>query len=330
MHIQEIYKSIHREMNAVEETLSSCLAESKHNSILKINRFLLESGGKRIRPALVILSAKASAKHPSFINRRQLAKIASAIELIHMASLIHDDVVDHARLRHSKPTINSKWGEDVSIALGDYLYSLAFKLISDCRNPDILSCISSAAKAMCEGELLQIVERSNISLLKEHYMLVIKKKTAALFAASCQAGALLSSSPQFFQSALKGYGLNFGVAFQIIDDYLDLVAKQARLGKEPGQDISVGEITLPLMNLLDTLSQDEKRRLIRLLALRPKDCLKKIKTKLLDSGALFRTKEITLSYLNTAKKKLKALPDSHYRQSLSDLADFISRRGFLS
>ena len=210
MQLKEIYQPISRELRDVEEILESCLYETQNQSILRVNRFLLESPGKRIRPALVILSAKATLSHSPEVVRRNLIKIASAIELIHMASLIHDDVVDHSTLRHNKPTINSKWGQDVSIALGDYLYSLAFKLISKCGNVDILDCVSSAAKAMCSGELIQIVERDNVSLLKERYLLIIKEKTAALFAASCQSGALITQSPRFIQSALKGYGLNFG------------------------------------------------------------------------------------------------------------------------
>lgn len=329
MQLKEIYQPIDKELKAVEETLESSLSESRHQSILRINRFLLDSPGKRIRPALVILSAQASLGQRTRISRSQLVKIATAIELIHMASLIHDDVVDHSTLRHHQPTINAKWGQDVSIALGDYLYSLAFKLIATCGNMDILDCISSAAKAMCSGELLQIVERDNLSLLKERYLLIVKKKTAALFVASCHAGALIAQSPPYLQNALKGYGLNLGIAFQIIDDCLDLMAEQEKLGKIPGQDLSVGEITLPLLNLLESFSKEERRGLIKLIESKPKDFLSKIKARLLNSDALSRTKKTTSSYLNIAKNKLKALPESDYRRSLLDLADFISNRGFI-
>lgn len=320
MELKEIYQPIRKELVEVERILESYLYESKNQSILKINRFLLESPGKRIRPALVILSAKASCSQHSMALRHNLIKIASAIELIHMASLIHDDVVDHSYLRHNKPTVNSKWGQDVSIALGDYLYSLAFKLISKCGNADILDCVSSAAKAMCSGELIQIVERDNVSLLKERYLLIIKKKTAALFAASCQSGALLAKSPRFIQSALKRYGLNFGIAFQIIDDYLDLTATTEELGKPSGLDLTMGELTLPFL----LLSESRRKRLLSIKNTR-RD-LNLIKEALDKSGALLETRQIIDNYITKAKEWLGACYDSEYKDGLLNLADFINKR----
>lgn len=328
MQLEEIYKPIARELNAVEKVLEISLKETKNESILKLNRFLLESPGKRLRPAMLILSARAASGRSRAAISSQLTNIASAIELIHIASLIHDDVIDHSSLRHNNPTVNSRWGADVSIALGDYLYSLAFKLIATCNNMDILDCISSATKSMCEGELTQVVERDNLSLLKERYIMIVKKKTASLFAASCQAGAILSNSPKPLQNALKQYGLNFGVAFQVIDDYLDLIAPKARLGKLPGQDIAVGEMTLPLLNLLNSVAVTQRRRLEKLLRSRNKDCIKKIRLELSHSDSVNRTKKITFLYLNTAKNRLKSLSDSEYRKSLFDLTDLIQGRGF--
>lgn len=323
MDLNQIYRPIKEELNYVEEVLETSLRESNNESVLKVNNFLLESGGKRLRPALVILSTKATlGQKPKTINR-QLIKIASAIELIHMASLIHDDIIDHAALRHNKPTINSRWGQDVSIALGDYLYSLAFKLISSCSNTDILDCISSATKSMCEGELVQVCERDNLDLLKERYIVMIKKKTAALFAASCQAGAIISHCRKPVQSALKEYGLNFGIVFQIIDDYLDVVGEREKIGKHPGQDIYMGEVTLPILNLLDSVNEDEREIIKRLLRSKAKDGLRKIRKRFFNSDALLRTKKDTLSYINLAKERLKVLPQSDYRKGLFDLADFI-------
>ncbi|OGX23640.1 MAG: hypothetical protein A3J51_06900 [Omnitrophica WOR_2 bacterium RIFCSPHIGHO2_02_FULL_45_21] len=321
MRLKEIYKPIRRELDQVEKVLEVSLKETKNESILKLNRFLLKSPGKRLRPAMLILSAKATVGRSPEVISRQLINLACAIELIHMASLIHDDVIDHSLLRHNNPTVNSRWGADVSIALGDYLYSLAFKLIATCNNTDILDCISSATKSMCEGELTQVVERDNFSLLKERYIMIVKKKTASLFAASCQAGAILSDSPRPLQNALKAYGLNFGVAFQIIDDYLDIAAPKSRLGKSPGQDIAVGEMTLPLLDLLKFSSKNKRYRLESLLKSKTNGCFKKIKVELSNSDAISRTKKITLSYLNSARDRLKSLSDSQYRKALLDLVD---------
>ena len=310
MQLKEIYQPIKKELREVERVLGASLGQTNNESILKLNRFLLESPGKRLRPALVILSAKASVNRKPQFPEQQLINIASSIELIHMASLIHDDVIDHSDKRHHNETVNSRWGQDVSITLGDYLYSLAFELISHCSNTDILNCISSATKAMCEGELLQVMERDNISLMKERYMVIIKKKTASLFAASCKVGAIASNSSQPIRNALTRYGLNFGIAFQMIDDCLDLMGQEFSLGKAPGQDINVGEVTLPILNLLKSVSGSQRRKLKKLLRSKDSDCLKEIRRKLDSSNALEVTKKISLSYLDSAKEKLMVLSDS--------------------
>lgn len=326
--LRKIYNPIQKELDGVDKALRDAFERTKSGPILKITDYLLKSPGKRLRPALVILSAKASRNLKRPFTIQQLTNIAAAIELIHSASLIHDDVVDHAVLRHGKPSINTRWGEDVSIALGDYLYSVAFELVSSCDNTDVLSCINQATKAMCEGELIQICERDNFDLLKEHYIIIVKKKTAGLFAASCQAGAIASDCPADIQNALKMYGLDFGIAFQIVDDYLDLTDSKDRLGKAPGQDISVGEITLPLLNLLESVDKDERDRLRRLLKSNRKEYLKKMRRQILTPEAVSRTKNAALDYINSAKKNLGVLPDSDYRRSLFDLADFIVKKGF--
>jgi geranylgeranyl pyrophosphate synthase len=327
MQLKKISRPIERELIETERVLKGSLKNTKYKSILEINNYLLDTGGKKIRPMLVLLSAKAVCQ--SLTSRQQLTKIAAAVELIHRASLIHDDVVDHADLRHNRATINSKWNQDVSIAFGDYLYSVAFELIADCGNPDIIRCVSSATKAMCEGELLQVCERDNLDLLKQGYILLVKKKTAALFAASCQAGVLISNPQRALQMALREYGLNFGIAFQIIDDYLDVVGEEKILGKSPGQDIAAGEITLPILNLWESISQRERKELETLLAFRrDRELLDKIRIRLFDSGAADKTKKAALSFINSAKEKLNILSYSSYKESLLKLADFIIERGF--
>jgi len=170
MNLQEIYQPIADDLKTVDDLIGSVLSESANRSILTMSSFLLESPGKRMRPALVILSERAaSAGRNSICNRDELVRIATAVELIHMASLIHDDVLDKAMMRRSKPSINAKWGDDVSIALGDYIYSKAFELIGRCKNPDVFACISEAIYVMCEGELTQVCQRDNLDLSKDSY-----------------------------------------------------------------------------------------------------------------------------------------------------------------
>lgn len=332
MKLKEIYQPIKRELTNVEDLLRTSLTSTGYKSIFEIGEYLLNSGGKRIRPALVILSAKASAKHglkKSSGKRRsglssKLTKVASAIELIHTASLIHDDVVDHSELRHNKPSINAKWGQDVSIALGDYLYSVGFDLIASCGDTDILSCISWATKSMCEGELVQVCKRDSIDLLKEKYILIIKKKTANLFAASCQTGAIASQSSWEIEKALKNYGLNFGIAFQIIDDCMDLIGYRGDLGKDPGTDLNMGEETLPVLNLLAESAPKERKSLVELLrSPDSKEALKEVRTRFLGSPSYIKTQKDIAGYIIKAKRSLIRLEESSFKDSLWGLADFI-------
>lgn len=327
MKLNDIYKPIEHDIPAVEKFIFSSLNRTNNESILEINKYLLESPGKRIRPALVMLSSKSVSGNGSGIQ--QALKIAAAVELIHMASLIHDDVMDHSQFRYNKPTINYRNGGDVAIALGDYLYATASELITDCGNLDVIRCISSATMRMCEGEFIQVCERENINLLKERYINIITKKTASLFAASCGSGALISNGDTFFKDALMGYGLNFGIAFQIIDDYMDLVSEKKKLGKTPGQDLKVGEMTLPILNMLESASETEKKKLIKIITSRgDHGCLAEIKQRLLDSSALQKTKESALYYISIAKTKIEKIADSPYKESLLKLTEFVMDRGF--
>jgi len=324
MQLKEIYQPIREELTSVEQILKKSLKGARNKSILEISDYLLGAKGKRLRPALVILSARASQQSPP-INERSMASVACAMELIHTASLIHDDVIDHALLRHNKSTINSKYGQDVSIALGDYLYSIGFELISSCRNTDILSCVASATRAMCEGELIQVCERDNLELLKKRYIIIAKKKTASLFVASCQAGAILSDSGGSVQETLKRYGLNFGIAFQIIDDCLDLIGEAEDLGKSPGADFKMGELTLPVLNLL-TQAKDKNRIMSLVRQQDNPEAFKELRQRFINSEARIKTKGDVSYYIRKAKKSLNNLEDSCFKQGLSALTDYIADR----
>ncbi|MHC4529253.1 MAG: polyprenyl synthetase family protein, partial [Planctomycetota bacterium] len=188
MELREIYQPIAEELETVEGFLAGSIQESRSLAIRSLSSFLLESPGKRIRPALVILCEKAASVGGNGGGKHdELIRIATAMELIHMASLIHDDVLDSALIRRRRPSVNARWGDDVSIALGDYIYSRAFELIAKSRNPDVFACVSEAISAMCEGELTQVCQRDNLELSKDSYLAIVEKKTASLFAACCQA-----------------------------------------------------------------------------------------------------------------------------------------------
>jgi len=327
MNLEEIYQPIADELKTVEDFIACSIKESKNQSVLAMSDFLLESSGKRIRPALVVLSEKAgSAGENSACDGNELIRIATAVELIHMASLIHDDVLDKAMMRRRKPSINAKWGDDVSIALGDYIYSKAFELIGKCRNPDVFACISEAICVMCEGELTQVCQRKNLDLSKDSYVVIVKKKTASLFAACCHAGAIIGNHGRVIQAALKEFGLNFGIAFQIIDDYRDIISDEGALGKRPGQDVIVGDMTLPLLTLFDIANRAKREELKDILESRiDQDSLTKIRAMFVNSGAADLTRKTASSYIDRAKQKLDELENSDYKKSLNYLADYITQ-----
>lgn len=328
MDLREIYKPIADDLKMVEDCLGSSVSESQNGSVLAMSSSLLESPGKRIRPALVILSEKAaSAGGQSTCNHRELIEIAAAVELIHIASLIHDDVLDGAAMRHSRPTINARYGDDVSIVLGDYIYSKAFQLIGNCGNPDVFACMSEAIHAMCEGELIHVCQRRNLDLSKDSYIVIAKKKTASLFAACCHAGTIMGNHNQAVQTALKEFGLNFGVAFQIIDDCRDVIGQAGELGKYPGQDVVAGDITLPLLALSDVVGESEREEIKSMLGSEnAKGNLQRLREMLMGSDALSRTRGVVTSYLSSAKERLDRLADSVYKESLGRLADSVVQR----
>ncbi|MFH1616698.1 MAG: polyprenyl synthetase family protein [Planctomycetota bacterium] len=323
MILDELYHPIQDELDAVENTLKASLSESSSESVLEMSDSVLACVGKRLRPALVILSAKVSEnKADTESERDELIRIAAAFELIHIASLIHDDLVDHAAIRHNRPTVNSRWGRDVSVIFGDYVYSKAFELIAERRNPDIFSCICQAVLVMCQGELNQLCQRDNIQLSRDSYIVIVKKKTASIFTACCQAGTIISKQTGVVQKALMEFGHDFGMAFQVADDYKDITGKG--IGKPAGQDIAVGEMTLPLMNLLDTVSSEDKKRLETLLASQPDaETVRYIRELFLDSPARAKTRQIITYYVESAKKKLNHLGYCPYKQSLRRLADYV-------
>lgn len=319
MTLDRIYSPIESELNSVEWLLGKSLKDTANNSILEMNRYLLESPGKRIRPALVILSAYASnSEKKDRVNQEELIAISAAVELIHMASLIHDDTIDHAHIRHNKPSINSKWGNEVSIALGDYLYSKAFELIALCKNAEVLTCLAQAMVAMCEGELSQVKERDNAGLKKTQYIVVIKQKTASLMASCCRAGAASVKGKLVYKQALTNYGLNFGIAFQVMDDYLDITSTNEEMGKPTGLDMAMGELTLPLL----TLSEEERKGLLEINKNTKKGRLL-IKEMLEESGAFVKTRRFIDSHILKAKESLTPCKNSEYKRSLEDMADFI-------
>lgn len=329
--LSHIYQAIENDIQRIEAVLKDKL-KSRYDALCSMNNYLLSWGGKCLRPALVMLSARAVS--PAKLSKKELdllVLLGAAVELIHTASLIHDDIIDDSCLRRNQPAIHTRWGKEAAIAFGDYVYSKAFELVSSCDRPDVLACVAGATTAMCEGQLFQILERNNFDLEKNDYIVIVKKKTASLIAACCKSAALLiDREAEEKQRALDNYGLNFGIAFQIVDDYLDIISDQETLGKAAGQDIAQGEITLPLYDLLDSLSQEERRHFKELITSGKisLEFLRKVRAEIRSQKTFLKTKERVVAYIRRSKNNLGLLADSSYRQGLMSLADYVVERGF--
>ena len=224
-------------------------------------------------------------------------------------------------------SVNVRLGDDISIVFGDYIYSNAFNLIGNCRNTDLFECICQAIYVMCEGELTQVCQRGNLDLSKDNYIAIVRKKTATLFAACCHAGTIIGNHSQAVQATLKEFGLNFGIAFQIVDDCKDIISEERALGKHPGQDVVAGDMTLPLLNLLDVVGQTGREEINSIFESKISEGgLKKIKKMFAGSDALGLTQKTALYYIGRAKRGLDELRNSDYKRSLDYLTDYITRK----
>jgi len=321
MQLSEMYKPIKADLDRVEDVLRACLA-TEGTLVYQVSRSLLGASGKRLRPALVLLSSKIGDK-----GEDNVIYLAAAIELIHTASLIHDDVIDKADLRRKEATVNSKWGNEFSVLFGDYIYSKAFFLLARIEESEILSSLSRATSIMCEGEMIQIAERYNWDLSEAEYLSIIGKKTASLFSASCELGALLGGADSEKVNALSRYGSNFGIAFQIVDDCLDITGEEKDLGKSLGSDLQGGKMTLPLISLLNLVSERERKEVKSLLQSKDRSAPQaQIGQMALEYRAIDYSLDKARAYIDQAKGDLKILEGSVFKEHFLKLAgDLLGR-----
>ncbi len=259
MDLAAIYAPVREDLDQLQALLQRELA-SDDPFIGELVRHVLDARGKLIRPALVCLSAQASGG----AGEARLW-IAAAVELIHIASLIHDDIIDASDVRRGVTTVNAQWGNQIAVLLGDYLFAKAFDLLSRVRHPDVAPALAMATVKMSQAEILQIKYGREPHDDEAIYLQIIAGKTAQLFSAACRAGALIARDPQA-ADLLGTYGLQWGMAFQITDDALDLTSREEALGKPIHSDIPGGKITLPVIRSLRQASTDDRARLVRLLA----------------------------------------------------------------
>ncbi len=281
--------------------------------------YLLDTGGKRIRPSLAILAGGAVAGEPSADHY----KLGLILELIHIATLVHDDIMDGASLRRQMPTASAKWGQSLAVLLGDALFAHALQLTSDFDDHGVSKIVTQASKDVCTGEIIQTQRRYDLNLTKAEYFRIIEMKTGALFGAATEAACRLSSDDHELAANLRAYGLKLGTAYQIYDDSLDLLGDESSAGKTLGTDLEKGKLTLPVINLMESATRTQKTKLNKLIINRePLDTT--ILAGIADyEGAIERSLQEARGLLQEAVDGLAALPENDYHSGLREVADYV-------
>jgi len=299
--------------------------ESNVPLIPQLAGHLIAAGGKRLRPLLTLASAGIC----NYRGKNHIS-LATAVEFIHTASLLHDDVVDDSGLRRGRDTANSVWGNQSTVLVGDFLFSRAFRLMVQSDSIRVLDILANASAVIAEGEVAQLTTANNTDTEEDSYLNVISSKTAALFAAACQIGAVIGERPSQEENALYQYGLNLGIAFQLVDDYLDYGASDNRLGKDVGDDFREGKITLPVILAFrrgKTEEQDFWRRTLENLD-QNKDDFNYAQKLLNEHKALSETQVRARGYTETARTALNVFPQSPYKKALEEVVDFCVDRSY--
>ncbi|NLX98100.1 MAG: polyprenyl synthetase family protein [Rhodopirellula sp.] len=286
----------------------------------RLAKYGFRLGGKRLRPALVLLCAKACGR----LTEEHFA-LAAAVEMIHTATLIHDDVLDEATIRRHLATVNTQWSNEASVLLGDYLFARAVSLASSLETTFACRAIGEAARVMCEGELRQIDSRGNYDLTEEEYIEIVADKTAALCACCCRLGAHYAGADTEVREILGNYGRNLGIAFQIKDDLLDILGDEATTGKSLGTDLVKQKPTLPLIRLLNRAG-DDRDEILSLLSESDNHGREALRPWFDQGDAVVYSQERAEWHIRQAKESLQSLPGSPARKALAMLADFVVAR----
>ena len=291
--------------------------------IQKVVEYVISSGGKRIRPMLLILSSYLC----GYTGPRHIP-IATVIEFIHTATLLHDDVVDNANLRRGLASANTLWGNQASVLVGDFLYCKSFALMVADGDLDILKLLANATTVLSEGEVLQLIYTKNPDITQEQYIDVVKCKTAILLSAACQAGAILGRASREMECAMLNFGMELGIAFQIVDDSLDYSSSEEQFGKSIGHDLEEGKITLPLIHTLKHCSDNERDLVTRVVRkeIIDKDDMKTIFALVNSYGGVEHSLALAKQYSDRSKSYLEIFEDSPVKAALLGLADFIVTR----
>jgi heptaprenyl diphosphate synthase len=324
MKLMQLYAAMKSDLQAIEDQMAHTVT-SDLPILSETSLHLLKAGGKRLRPVFVLLAGKFGT-----YSLETLKRIAVPLELIHMATLVHDDVIDDADTRRGQLTVKSKWDNRIAMYTGDYIYAKALTVITELDKPRIHQILSGAMVQMCIGEMDQIRDFFNVDQSVRNYLRRIRRKTALLIAISCQLGAIATDAPFRISNALYQFGYNVGMAFQITDDLLDLCGTEKAIGKPPGSDLRQGNITLPVLYAL----QDDDLR-IRLLSeieqiqasVGAQNSVQAVKL-VRSSPGIKVAEEMADRYIAKALKALEILPDLPAKRNLADIARFVAKRSY--
>ena len=324
MTVQRIFDLVREDLARVEEEVERQTVSSVQ-PITEIGRYLQNGGGKRLRPTLVLLASKLCGyTGPAAI------RLGAVMEMIHAATLVHDDIIDEAKTRRGRPSSNARWGNHKSVLAGDWLYMQAFNIAVAERNFAILDLLIGLTQLMVEGEMLQFTLLKRIDVTEGEYLDLIYRKTAALFSACLRLGALLGRQGEAMELRLSSCGLNLGMAFQVVDDLLDLTSSEERLGKPVGSDLREGKLTLPLIYLLPRCGPEERARVAEVIEDGDfgRISLAQIQVLVERYGTLEAARDKAREYTRQATREIEEFPDSSYRDALRSLADLIVERQY--
>jgi len=320
MDIQDVFQHYVDDMRVVEDLIREHQSSYVH-LIPEIADHIIGSGGKRLRPLLLIISSDLC----GYRGDRRFP-LASVIEFIHTASLLHDDVIDHAVIRRGKPSANSIWGNSASVLVGDYLYSSSFGMLAEDGDQIVQKLLAATTSSMAEGEIIQLAKCGDINATEKEYFSVIEKKTAILISAACATGAILAKAPEAEIEALARFGMRLGTAFQLTDDTLDYVAREDDFGKIIGMDLKEGKITLPLIMAFKKCEPDEKKIIEKAVENAGEDSIKQV-TSLIDKyeGIKYSLEKADM-LIEEGKAFLEVFEDSTPKEGFLAIADYVVER----
>ena len=320
--LKEILQLVEEDLGKVEELFEEQV-RSDVKLVGEIGRYIHEGGGKRIRPALLLLACRMC----GYRGDRAIL-LASVVEFIHTATLLHDDIIDEATVRRGRRSVNSRWGNDITVLLGDFLYTKSMSMALSQDNLRILRLLSDVTLRMIEGEILEIERNGDMKVSAEDHLDIIRRKTADLFSACLRIGAILGEVGAEREAALARYGLNLGICFQMVDDLLDFTAEEATLGKPVANDLREGKLTLPMIFLLPKAGATGADKVATVLADRGfgRVSREEIVRLAREHGALDEARALAQEYAERARRELLVFERTPYREALEVLPDFIMAR----